>query len=330
MTECAYLKDELGPVLAKGLAAVAAARPEDPTEYLALWLLHYLQKKERKVVEVEATNKLESEREQWAVGRALREKSATTTIQREWRAHVHAQEEAKLKEARLRQVFASVEETLEEKVPEEQPAEGEKPEAERAAEHERLAAQTSFGRSRLFVAEIDKSYIADLKAIPSTNRSAMLVLRSCFYLMGMRPRQVDTWDKVRALIKPYPFSQWLTTFNPIGTPLEKKRKITRARRLLTLVSDEEIKGESAALHAISQWLGNAVTLRETRDEHVKIKKAAGKDAEEELDEEEEAEDEEKDVDEDAVKRKELEAQRAAESERAIHGEGEGENPEGEA
>lgn len=329
MTESAYLKDDLGPVLAKGLAAVATARPDDPIEYLGLWLLHYLQKVERRAADVAAASQLESEREEFAVQRALKEKAATTTIQREWRAHVHASDEAKRKEAHLRQLFDRVEETAEERVPEEPPAEGEKTEAERAAEADRLAAQRAFSIARLFIAEIDKSYIADLKGLSGGNKSAVLVLRSCFYLMGLRPRQVDTWEKTRALIKPFPFSKWLASFHPVGSPLERKRKIARVRRLLTLVQDDEIKAEPGALGAIYKWVATAVSLRTARDEHVKAKKAAGKDADEELDDEEPAEDEEKDADEEGVRALELEAQRLAEAEGAAK-EGEGEAPEGEA
>jgi hypothetical protein len=317
MSESAYLKEDLGPVLAKGLAAVAMARPSNPADYLAMWLLHHLQQRERKVTEVQKLKELEAERELWAKGRAQREKIATTIIQREWRAHTSAVEDQHQKEAALRDIFSQIEETLEEKFPEETITEsGDKSEAEKEAEQNRLSSQVQFNRSKLFVAELDKSHIADIKKIPSTNVDAMQVLKCCFYAHGLRPKQLDSAEKVRALIKPYPFTQFLVSFDPIGAPLQKKRMISRVRRLLSKIDEDALKVESAAIHAIFSWLNSAVRYRTSRDEHIKVKKAAGKEVDEEYEEEEDNEEEEKDVEEEAVKAEEAEIQRKLEAERA--------------
>uniref|UniRef100_A0A7S1L6C5 Dynein heavy chain coiled coil stalk domain-containing protein n=1 Tax=Neobodo designis TaxID=312471 RepID=A0A7S1L6C5_NEODS len=316
MAESAYLKDELGPVLAKGLAAVAVARPQDPVEYLGLWLLHHLQKKEAKAAEIERAKVLESEREEWAAARAVREKQATAVIQREWRSHVSALNEAQRREAELKEAFAAIEEIADEKFPEEAPAEGDKTPQEAQTEADRLAAAAAYGKSTLYIAELDKSVISQFKLIPGTNHSAVTTLRCVMYLMGMRPKQVDSWDKIRTLIKPYPFSVFIKQFQPCGNPLERKRKITRVRRLLTTVHDDAVKDAGTALYAVFAWLQALTQYREARDEHIKAKRAAGKEVEEELDEEEEAEDEEKDADEEVVKAAELEAKRQAELEAA--------------
>lgn len=317
MSESAYLKEDLGPVLAKGLAAVAIVRPSNPADYLALWLLHHLQQRERKVQEVQHLKEMEAEREIWAKGRAQREKIATTVIQREWRAHTNNVEEQRQKEAALRDAFSRVEEVLEEKYPEEVIAEsGDKTEAEKEAEQARLTAQVQFHRAKLFVTVLDKSHIADLKKIPASNAPVMQVLKCCFYAQGLRPRQLDKPEKIRALIKPYPFTQFLLNFDPVGTPLQKKRMISRLRRLLSKIDEESLKSESAAIHAIFSWLKAAVTFRCSRDDHIKVKKAAGKEADEDYEEEEENEEEEKDADEEVVKAEEAEIARRLEAERA--------------
>lgn len=317
MSESAFLKEDLGPVLAKGLAAVAIARPSNPADYLAMWLLHHLQQRDRKIQEVNQLKQLEAERELWAKGRAQREKIATTIIQREWRAHTSAVEEQRQKEAALRDLFSQIEETLEEKFPEENVAEtGDKSEAEKEAEQSRLSATVQFNRAKLFVAELDKAHIADVKKIPASNSAAMQVLKCCFYAQDYRPKQLDTVDKVRALLKPYPFTLFLKSFDPVGSPLKKKRVISRIRRLLSKVDEETLKLESAAIHAIFSWLSAAVRFRCARDDHIKAKKTAGKEVDEEYEEEEDVEDEEKDADEEAVKAEEAEIQRRLDAERA--------------
>lgn len=316
MSEAAYLKDELGPVLAKGLAAVAVAKPQDPVEYLGLWLLHHLQKKEAKAAELERAKVLEAEREEWASARAVREKQATAVIQREWRSHVSALSEAQRREAELKEIFAGIEEVADEKFPEEQPAEGDKTPEEAQTEADRLAAAANYGKSTLYIDELDKSIVAQFKLLPGTNHAAVTTLRCVLYLMGMSPKQVDTWDKVRSLIKPYPVSVFMKHFQPCGNPLERKRKITRVRRLLTTVHEDGVKEAGTALYAVYSWLLALTQYREARDEHIKAKRTAGKDVDEEIDEEEEAEDEEKDADEEVVKAAELEAKRQAELEAA--------------
>ncbi len=45
--DAAYLQREIGPALAKGLAALAVAQPADPVEYLGLWLLQHIKNKEQ-------------------------------------------------------------------------------------------------------------------------------------------------------------------------------------------------------------------------------------------------------------------------------------------
>ncbi|RNF15403.1 hypothetical protein TcG_07019 [Trypanosoma cruzi] len=85
MTESAYLKSSVGPVLAKAVAETVLARPSNPQEYLALYLLHVLQEEERRGAAAERKKKAEVQRQMWASERALREKRAADTIQRFYR-----------------------------------------------------------------------------------------------------------------------------------------------------------------------------------------------------------------------------------------------------
>ncbi|ORC86489.1 uncharacterized protein TM35_000282050 [Trypanosoma theileri] len=80
--ESAYLKNSVGPVLAKAVAETVLAQPSNPQEYLALYLLHVLQEEERTTAAATLKQKVEQQRQLWAKERALREKRAVDTIQR--------------------------------------------------------------------------------------------------------------------------------------------------------------------------------------------------------------------------------------------------------
>ena len=335
------MKEDLGPALAKGLAAVTIARPQNPTEYLALWLLHYQQQRERKALEIQRLKALEAEREEWAKGRVVREKQATTVIQREWRAHVKAQAELEREEAALREQFAAVEQTADEVPPEEAEeqlaygsaaGDAEMTEEEAEAEAERLAYFGTFKRGKLFVDILERQHVAAIKVAVTraagkasssnadANGAAVVVsgaervLRCCLYMMGYKASKVNTLDKMKAIVKPYHFVQWLKVFDPFGNgvtapvnqrnvtiePVESadganngaaalpgfvgagpnapmnKKNFRRVKRLLGKVDEDDIKACSAALHAVFTWLRAAVLYRHYRDEQIKIRRAAGK------------------------------------------------------
>ncbi|RNF26835.1 uncharacterized protein Tco025E_00917 [Trypanosoma conorhini] len=90
MTESAYLKSSVGPVLAKAVAETVLAQPSNPQEYLALYLLHVLQEEERRDAAAALKAKAEVHRQAWASERALREKRAADTIQRFYRQCKHS------------------------------------------------------------------------------------------------------------------------------------------------------------------------------------------------------------------------------------------------
>ncbi|KPA74673.1 hypothetical protein ABB37_09001 [Leptomonas pyrrhocoris] len=79
--DSAYLKNHVGAVLAKGIAETVTARPSNPQEYLALFLLHQLQEEERRVEAATRRKKANGLREDWSQQRALREKAAVDVIQ---------------------------------------------------------------------------------------------------------------------------------------------------------------------------------------------------------------------------------------------------------
>eukprot|EP00658_Telonema_sp_P-2_P052988 TRINITY_DN4136_c0_g2_i2.p1 TRINITY_DN4136_c0_g2~~TRINITY_DN4136_c0_g2_i2.p1 ORF type:complete len:270 (-),score=107.51 TRINITY_DN4136_c0_g2_i2:309-1118(-) len=97
---------------------------------------------------------------------------------------------------------------------------------------ERLAYFSTFKRGKLFVDVLERQHVASIKvaitraagkasssstASPaSSSTSAERVLRCCLYMMGYKATKVNTLDKMKAIIKPYHFVQWLKVFDPYG------------------------------------------------------------------------------------------------------------------
>jgi hypothetical protein len=332
-----YLKDAVGPLLARALAAAATAQPNDPVEYVALWLHHQLQLEAHKAEQAEAARVLEQQRAQWAGARQRRELAASVAIQREWRHHAEAVALAKRREGELDAIFGDVQ-GLDDDQCDEQHAEllaaaagaappaaaaavasikaafaeadeafsAEASDAERELVAAKVAARSDFLRARLCVSQLDKAAIGYLKVLPQSSQSVLLVLRSLVYALQptTAPKKVRTLAQVRQFIKPFIVVRQLKTYDPApvtaaslvqtaasGVPptLPPKRAITRIRRLMTLVNEDDVKAASVVLAAVHQWLNALVNWRLARDALVGAARSAGRGAvwaEEELEEEE--------------------------------------------
>lgn len=352
--ESAYLKEAVGAVLAKGMAAVTMAQPQDPVEYLALFLLHSVQKAELSKRNAAASRILEQQREEWAVARARREQEASQIIQRQWKAHLRLIDEARARDEELKNVFADIEDGGGElgsrggSPDDEHGGDGEGghdggADSNDPLEVDRATALQTFKRARLFVRALDKKVLGAMKlTTPADNFSAMTVLKCVLYLQGAKPKQVAKSALIRLRWKPYHIMMFLHAYDPCGSAsasgestLPRKRNINRVRRLLTLIHEDAVKGVSVALHAVFSWLHAVVGLRYARDAVVKARRDAGSPLEGpagDLDEDDEDPDEmppaDRDEDEHGVREAELEQQRQAEAE-AAEAAAEGSNPDDE-
>ncbi|RNF05753.1 hypothetical protein TraAM80_04377 [Trypanosoma rangeli] len=122
MTESAYLKSSVGPVLANAVAETVLAQPSNPQEYLALYLLHVLQEEERRDAAAALKTKAEVQRQMWASERALREKRAADTIQRFYRQCKRAIQLRRESEEALWTTYQEAEEEAEQLLDEEEVA----------------------------------------------------------------------------------------------------------------------------------------------------------------------------------------------------------------
>jgi len=334
--ESAYLKEAVGPVLSKGLAAVAMAQPQDPVEYLALFMLHHMQKAELVKQQAQAARVLEAQREEWAVTRSRREHEASEVIQRQWKSHLRMIDEAKFRDEDLKNIFADIEEGeggSRNASPEDDDegggaVGGGADDGGDPVEVERNSAYENFKRSRLFVRALDKRILGSMKlTTPPDNFSAVTVLKCVLYLQGAKPKQIAKQHQIRLRWKPYSTMMFLHNYDPCAAPAEaglpRKRNINRVRRLLTLIHEDSVKGVSVALHAVFSWLHAVVGYRYARDSLVKARRdqgAALDGAAGELDEDDEDPEDmpaaERDEEEEGVRESEVEAQRQADADAA--------------
>ena len=145
-------------------------------------------------------------------------------------------------------------------------------------------------RWRLYLKELSKENIADVKLRPTADDCVVKVMRCFFYALGKlpmskvngdkldaTPSRLASWRLVRANIKPHPFLTSLQSYDVATAP---KRSILRVRRILTSLqgSDDVIKEKGGqAVYLLFQWLWTTVEYRCARDELFKAKKEAGKD-----------------------------------------------------
>jgi hypothetical protein len=333
--ETAYLKEAVGAVVAKGLASVSMAQPQDPVEYLAFFMLHHIQKAELAKQHSQAARILEQQREEWAIARSRREQEASEVIQRQWKAHLKLVEDARERDEELKNIFADIEDGelgSRGASPDDEDGEGgagnDNGDASDAVEAERNNAFSTFKRTRLFIRALDKKILGAMKlTTPADNYSAMLVLKCVLYLQGAKPKQVAKVSQIRLRWKPYNIMLFLHNYDPCAnnaeTGLPRKRAINRVRRLLTLIHEDGVKGVSVALHAVFSWLHAVVGYRYARDAVVKARREQGAPLDGpagDLDEDDEDPEDlpagERDEDEEGVREQELEAQRQAEEEAA--------------
>eukprot|EP01012_Entosiphon_sulcatum_P023427 TRINITY_DN2844_c0_g1_i1.p1 TRINITY_DN2844_c0_g1~~TRINITY_DN2844_c0_g1_i1.p1 ORF type:complete len:344 (+),score=136.02 TRINITY_DN2844_c0_g1_i1:135-1166(+) len=330
--ETAFLKDQVGAILAQGIAETVAVRPADPVEFLAKWLLHQLEQDEVQQRRREEGDAAEREKEEWGKAVAFKQARAAQVIQREWKHHTKLEEDHKHRERALLLLIQDVEHEVEEAdeyredTLQVEEFEGQT-DLEKEKEMDLLKAQLQYRKALAVLHRLDKSTIADIKRLKNPDANVVLTVKCCFYVMNRTPKQVRTWMLVRMLIKPSPFLEAVLAYDPLRQG-EKRRKFLRIKRLLRRVNEEELKKASVAVFLLHQWLVQCLECRERHHENVALKKELGRDAEEE---EEDEEDDPHDKDEDEeqellLEQQELERRRLSEEARMRE---EGEEGEGE-
>eukprot|EP01060_Flectonema_neradi_P007559 TRINITY_DN15298_c0_g1_i1.p1 TRINITY_DN15298_c0_g1~~TRINITY_DN15298_c0_g1_i1.p1 ORF type:complete len:351 (+),score=86.69 TRINITY_DN15298_c0_g1_i1:82-1134(+) len=296
--DTSFLKDELGPVLARGIAETVCALPKDPVEYLGLWLQHYLNEKESETTERAKEEEMKILREEWNRQQLAKEKTASTIIQKEWKNHSKAMDERNLRETELRARLEAFGDHLDEEgeydpesVGPEMLTDPEAKEEEKECELDMYKSEKLFLRWQLYVRELSRENIVDIKLMQKVPEEVLKTIRCTFYLLGKlpstkpngekidaTPSRLKTWAQTRANIKPYTYLEQLKSFDPSAIP---KRRILRVKRILigTKLGDEAIKKQPGGqtVYIISQLLWSAIEYRCYRDDVFRMKKANGKD-----------------------------------------------------
>lgn len=313
-----FLKDEhgLGPVLARGLAETVCASPEDPVQYLGMWLKHYLQEKEHAAQERILEKELKDQREEWLKKRLVKERAASEAIQQGWKHRQEREKEESAKEEALRTRMGEAGEELEadggpydpEAIGLDNILDKEAKSEDQETEVEMLKRECEFNKWNAYVRSLTKENVASIKTRQQVSPEIVKIMRCVFYLIGKlpsktaggekqeaTPKKLQTWKAIRDNIKPYPFIISVQELDPCVKRGEegkqqdppKKRNINRVRRILdgleragiaeeTVKKDPHEGGGGIAVWVLWKWLRTAVDWRTARDELFKQKKADGK------------------------------------------------------
>lgn len=313
-----FLKDEhgLGPVLARGLAETVCASPEDPVQFLGMWLKHYLQEKEHAAQERVLEKELKDQREEWLKKRLVKERAASEAIQQGWK---HRQERSKEEAEKETALLARIGEAGEELEADGSPYDPESiglenildKEAKQQDQEDEVAmlqAECTFNKWNAYVRILTKENIASIKSRQQVSPEIVKIMRCVFYLLGKlpsktasgdkmeaTPKKLQSWKAIRDNIKPYPFIIGVQELDPCikrgeegkQTDPPTKRRINRVRRILdgleragiaeeTIKKDPSEGGGGIAVWLLWKWLRAAVDWRTSRDDVFSAKKADGK------------------------------------------------------
>ncbi|EFC46456.1 predicted protein [Naegleria gruberi] len=160
-----YLKETVAPLLAKGIAECIEAQPQDPIEYLGLWMLHQQQKEQLR----EKRRKQEEENErilkEWMETKGKLLEKAVERIQNVVRDFIHRQRKDKESEQRkvvaLEQIWKDLmsKAAVDQKIQENEAKEH----SEALAEKERVVHEKMFEASKEFITKLEKDRITLIK-----------------------------------------------------------------------------------------------------------------------------------------------------------------------
>jgi hypothetical protein len=110
--ETEYLKHSVGDMLAKGIAQVIEQQPQDPIEYLGLWLLHQIQLREVQMKRSDKNQQYEQEKKQFLNQDSKQKEQAAITINTNIRAYLQRKEESSKKQLEEEAALQRAEEEL--------------------------------------------------------------------------------------------------------------------------------------------------------------------------------------------------------------------------
>ncbi|CCW60243.1 unnamed protein product [Phytomonas sp. EM1] len=258
--ESAYLKCHVGPILAKAIADTVVAQPSNPQEYLALYLIHYLNVQEHRTAEDNHLRKAIEIREECAKIRIQKEKAAAETIRRGILHFKERLQKKKEQEKALMEIYeeatAEAEELLEqEDSHHEEPegadrdggatgdaADGENPE-ERITRpqferrKERLdEARNDFYIAQRFMLYLQKTHIGQLKTTLLDSAERVRVAQA--ELEALKEIEQQSEEEALRDTKPLPSAQGIIgngRMSAIATELTARLRVQRVHKRITVI-----------------------------------------------------------------------------------------------
>eukprot|EP00727_Mastigamoeba_balamuthi_P011727 m51a1_g7177 hypothetical protein (324) ;mRNA; f:74649-75799 len=248
-----YLKREIGPVLSKAMAELSFARPVDPVDFLAQWLLTYDRQRKREIAfaaEMAQVDKQRTERE--AAAAAERKRVEEEEAAR--KAEADAKEAARLAElngllekydkqqADALQVVLQL--------------------SERGSKAEPLAKFKSALQAARTALEDQavKDYFLGLPKSAKADPTVAALIPLALYLVDSIETPEDSWKSCRKTLRNAEWLNKIVAFDPIQR--QRVIKFRRAKRYLANIPEAQARTVSLGAFLLRDWLRIALEMRQ--------------------------------------------------------------------
>ncbi|KAG2378090.1 hypothetical protein C9374_008712 [Naegleria lovaniensis] len=282
MASSQYLKDTIAPILARGIAECIEVQPQDPIEYLGLWMLHHQQQQALREKRLKQEEENQRAMDDWMETKGKLLQKAVERIQSVVRDFIRRQRAYKAEEQqKVMQLEKLWGELMVKTQQDQKTKEAESKEHEDALnEKERIMHEKMFEASKEFITKLEKDRITYIKKAFRPPPCVPRIMKAVLLALGVAPKDVKDWNMTKEKIgAPTSFIRKLVAFEPEAS-VGKTARFKRVSNILKKWDIEIVKQQSTVAFLLHQWLTNLLAFRES---FISLKKAKKEEIEEEDD-----------------------------------------------
>lgn len=280
MSASQYLKDTIAPILSRGIAECIEVQPQDPIEYLGLWMLHHQQQEALREKRLKQEEENQRAMEEWMETKGKLLQKAVERIQNVVRDFIRRQRAFKAEEQQKVKQLEKLWGDLMIKAQQDQKQAEAKEQEEALNEKERIMHEKMFEASKEFITKLEKDRITYLKKAFRPPQCVPRIMKAVLLALGVAPKELKDWNMTKEKIgAPTSFVRKLVAFEPESS-IGKTARFKRVSNILKKWDIEVVKQQSTVAFLLYQWLTNLLAFRES---FISIKKAKKEEIEEEED-----------------------------------------------